>query len=66
MRAPWPRFDRRILLGSILLQLALAVALGHSYDTRIFMAAGYLVGNGLSPYVAQDLTAVFHHVSFDA
>jgi hypothetical protein len=56
--------DRRLLVLSILLQLALAVALGHSRDTRIFMSAGYLVGTGHSPYVSQDLTAVFHHVGF--
>jgi hypothetical protein len=61
-----PRFDRRILVGSVALQVALAVVLGHSRDTRLFMAAGYLVGSGHSPYVAQDLTAVFHHVSFKA
>jgi hypothetical protein len=46
-------------------QLALAVALGHSYDSRVFMAAGYLVGHGQDPYVARDLTAVFHHPLFD-
>lgn len=48
------------------MQLALALLLGHSRDMRLFMAAGYLVGTGHSPYVAQDLTAVFHHVSFKA
>ncbi len=32
----------------------------------MFMATGYLVGTGHSPYVAQDLTAVFHHVGFKA
>jgi hypothetical protein len=58
--------DGRILLLSVVLQLALALLLGHSRDTRIFMAAGYLVGTGHSPYVPQDLTAVFHHVSFKA
>jgi hypothetical protein len=30
----------------------------------MFLATGYLVGTGHSPYVAQDLTAVFHHVGF--
>lgn len=56
--------DRRLLVLSVVLQLALAVLLGHSRDTRMFMATGYLVGAGHSPYVAQDLTAVFHHVGF--
>jgi hypothetical protein len=57
--------DRRLLALSVVLQLVLGVLLGHSYDTRTFMAAGYLVGSGQGPYLAQDLTAVFHHVSFD-
>jgi hypothetical protein len=57
--------DRRVLLLSIVLQLALALLFGHSFDTRIFMATGYLVGTGQNPYVGQDLGAVFHHVRFD-
>ena len=64
----WKRFptpDRRILILSIALQLALALLFGHSTDTRVFMAAGYLVGSGHDPYVARDLGAVFHHVYFD-
>ena len=61
----WPRApDRRLLALSIALQLCLAVAFGHSYDTRVFMAAGYLVGGGHNPYVPQDLSAVFRHVDF--
>jgi len=48
----------------VALQLALALLLGHSRDTRLFMATGYLVGTGHSPYVPLDLTAVFHHVGF--
>ncbi len=58
--------DRLILLASIVVQLALGLLLGHSLDTRVFMAAGYQVAHGHSPYVAQNLTAVFHHVSFQA
>jgi hypothetical protein len=42
------------------------VLLGHSRDTRMFMATGYLVGSGHSPYMPLDLTAVFHHVGFQA
>lgn len=61
----FPTPDRRLLLLSIVLQLALAAAFGHSYDSRVFMAAGYLVGHGQDPYVARDLSAVFHHPLFD-
>jgi hypothetical protein len=60
-----PVLDRRILLLSIGLQLALGLAFGHSFDTRVFMATGYLVGSGENPYAASDLGAVFHHVGFD-
>ena len=31
---------------------------------RIFMATGYLVGTGQNPYIAQDLSAVFHNSTF--
>jgi len=56
--------DRRILLLSIALQLALALLFGHSYDARVFMSTGYLVGTGHNPYVGQDLSAAFHHIGF--
>ncbi len=47
------------------MQLALAPLLGHSWDTKIFMATGYLVGTGHTPYLARsDLSAVFHHAGF--
>ena len=59
-RAP----DRRLLVLSIVLQLCLAAFLGHSYDTRVSMGAGYLVGTGQNPYVPQDLSPVFQHVGF--
>jgi hypothetical protein len=32
----------------------------------MFMATGYLVATGHSPYVSMDLTGVFHHVGFKA
>ena len=57
--------DRRILVLSVILQCGLAVLLGHGQDTRLFMAAGYLVATGHSPYTAIDLTPVFHHVGFN-
>jgi len=63
----WQSFatpDRRILLLSIVVQLVLALLLGHSYDTRVFMGTGYLVGTGQNPYVGQDLSAAFHHIGF--
>ena len=63
---PFATPDRRILLLSIALQLPLALLLGHSYDMRIFMATGYLVGTGHDPYVAQNLSAVFPHIDFHA
>ena len=61
---PFATPDRRILLLSIAVQLPLALLLGHSYDMRIFMATGYLVGTGHDPYVARNLSAVFPHVGF--
>jgi hypothetical protein len=62
----WPHLPSGTLLVlAIVLQLALAAVLGHSGDARMTMSAGYLVATGQSPYVAQDLTAVFHHAGFD-
>jgi hypothetical protein len=49
---------------SIVLQIALGLFWGHAYDMRIFMATGYLVGTGQNPYLAQNLSAVFHNASF--
>ena len=63
----WKRFanlDLSILLFSITIQLVLGLFFGHSYDMRIFMATGYLVGTGQNPYVPQNLTAVFNNSSF--
>jgi hypothetical protein len=56
--------DLILLASSIILQIVLALFLGHAYDTRIFMATGYLVGAGQNPYIAQDLSSVFHDSSF--
>ena len=58
--------DWFLLAASISLQILLALFFGHAYDTRIFMATGYLVGTGQNPYLLHDLSAVFHHVSFNA
>ena len=56
--------DRRLLALSIILQIVLALLFGHAYDMRIFMATGYLVGTGQNPYIAHDLTSVFHNSTF--
>ena len=56
--------DARPLALSLILQIALAFPFGNLYDMRINMAAGYLVGTGQNPYIAQDLSAVFHNDSF--
>lgn len=56
--------DYLLLALSILLQMGLALFLGHAYDMRIFMSAGFLVGTGQNPYVAQDLSRVFQNYSF--
>lgn len=59
-----PKADRAYLLTSLLLQLTLGLLFGHLYDTRIFMATGYLVATGQDPYISQDLTQVFHNPAF--
>ena len=56
--APW------ILLLSIALQCILALFFGHLYDMRVYMATGYWVVTGHNPYIAQDLSAVFHNPLF--
>ena len=57
--------DRRLLLLSVVLQLALAVVFGHSYDTRVFMAAGYLAGTGQTRTSPRTSCGVFHHSGFN-
>ena len=49
---------------SIILQITLALFLGHAYDMRISMATGYLVGTGQNPYVPQNLVSIFHDAIF--
>jgi hypothetical protein len=56
--------DRFLLALSLLLQIFLATFFGHAYDMKIFMATGYLAGTGQNPYVAQNLTAIFHNNAF--
>ena len=45
---------------SVLVQIPLAVFLGHYYDERSFIDTGYLVSSGLNPYIQQVIT-VFSH-----
>lgn len=42
--------DLLLVLVSVLVQVPLAVFLGHYYDERSFMDTGYLVSAGLNPY----------------
>ncbi len=42
--------DFLLVLSSILVQIPLAIFLGHYYDERTFMDAGFLVSSGLNPY----------------
>ncbi len=56
--APW--------ILSIALQIPFAVFFGHYYDDRIFMATGYLAATGQNPYLARDLSAVFHNPDFQS
>lgn len=41
---------------SVLIQIPLAVFLGHYYDERCFIDTGYLVSNGLNPYIPHIIT----------
>jgi dolichyl-phosphate-mannose-protein mannosyltransferase len=53
--------DRRLLVLGILVQAALVLlSVRASFDTRVFGAAGYLVGTGHSPYQTLNLRPVFH------
>jgi len=57
-QAPW------LLPLSIGVQLLLAFFFGNLYDMRTSMAAGYIAATGGNPYIAQDLSAVFHNGLF--
>jgi hypothetical protein len=41
---------------SVLIQIPLAVFLGHYYDQRSFIDTGYLVSSGLNPYIPHVIT----------
>ena len=42
--------DILLVLLSILVQIPLAILLGHYYDERSFIDTGFLVSSGLNPY----------------
>ena len=56
--------DRRVLLASLAIQLVLAALLGHSFDTRVFMGTGYLVGTGQVPYAMHDAAGLHADAAF--
>lgn len=51
-----------LFLG-ILIRLILAPFLGHPYDLRIFMAVGWAVANGVTPYGEYVLQTIFNDIS---
>ncbi len=55
--------DWLFVLLSIIIQIPLAVLLGHYYDERVSMASGYLVSSGLNPYTQFNFAGVFSHPS---
>jgi Gpi18-like mannosyltransferase len=59
----WKKFnvDLLLVLLSVLVQIPLALFLGHYYDERTFMATGYLVGSNLNPYQQFEITGIFAH-----
>jgi hypothetical protein len=50
-----------IVLTSVLIQMFLGFFLGHYFDQRVFMAAGYVVGSGGDPYKPIELVHVFEN-----
>lgn len=59
-----PGQSHLLLLLSIVLQLIFGLSFGHNYDMRIYLATGYLTGTAQNPYIAQDLSAIFHNNTF--
>ncbi len=51
-----PHCDIVAVILSVLVQIPLAVFLGHYYDERLFIDAGYLVSSGLNPYMPHVIT----------
>ncbi|MCD6528845.1 hypothetical protein J7L06_00935 [Candidatus Bathyarchaeota archaeon] len=67
LRSPSSFLDSSLakpLLVGISIRLLLAPFLGHPYDLRIFMAVGWAVANGITPYGRYTLQRIFvsmHH-----
>lgn len=57
MHEPMFRSDFLVVILSVLVQIPLAIFLGHYYDQTIFLQTGYLVGSGLNPYQPHAITA---------
>jgi len=49
----------KFLLVGLIIRLSLAPFLGHPYDLRIFMAVGWAVANGITPYGQYVLQKIF-------
>ena len=64
LKRAFPRTEFIVVLSSVALQLVLGWFFGHAYDIRIFMATGYQVASGNTPYIIPDLRDVFHNPSF--
>jgi hypothetical protein len=48
--------DIVVVILSVLVQIPLAVFLGHYYDERLFIDTGFLVSSGLNPYIPHVIT----------
>jgi hypothetical protein len=57
----WPAVNREraTVFLSLLIQMPLAIFLGHYYDMKVFMNAGYQAASGLDPYQHHNLVNVF-------
>ncbi len=56
MHKPTFNSDFLAVTLSVLVQIPLAIFLGHYYDQTIFLQTGYLVGSGLNPYQPHAIT----------
>ena len=56
MHKPTFNSDFLVVTLSVLVQIPLAIFLGHYYDQTIFLQTGYLVGSGLNPYQPHAIT----------
>jgi hypothetical protein len=53
--------DLPLVFLSVVVQIPLALLLGHYYDQRVLMVTGYLVSSGLNPYQPHEIVGVFSH-----